>query len=75
MGANVVPLAARGVPAIVAISAVRQALWSAPIPVYVLGRPNRCISCHHEAFWVGRITAECGSCGRPLPIVDQRRPM
>ncbi|WP_432769779.1 MAG: hypothetical protein HEQ22_03265 [Sphingopyxis sp.] len=43
------------------------------IPVYAIGRANRCPDCHSEAFTVGRITAECGGCGLPLPIVSFRR--
>lgn len=43
------------------------------VPVFALGRPNRCPDCHGEAFTVGRITAECGGCGMPLPIVSFRR--
>lgn len=43
------------------------------IPVFVAGRVNRCPDCHSEAFTVGRITAECGGCGLPLPIVSFRR--
>lgn len=43
------------------------------IPVYAVGRVNRCPDCHGEAFTVGRITAECGGCGLPLPVVSFRR--
>lgn len=45
----------------------------AAIPVYAIDRPNRCPDCHGEAFFVGRVTAECGGCGMPLPIVSFRR--
>lgn len=55
----------------------RRAAIAAPrrpaIPVFVAGRVNRCPDCHSEAFTVGRITAECGGCGLPLPIVSFRR--
>lgn len=43
------------------------------IPVYVIERTNRCPDCHGEAFFVGRVTAECGGCGMPLPLVTMRR--
>jgi len=43
------------------------------VPVFVLGRANRCPDCHGEAFTVRRITAECAGCGLPLAIVDLRR--
>lgn len=58
------------------VDARAAAIAAAPrpaMPVYVPGRVNRCVECHHEAFWVGRITAECGSCGRPLPVDQLRR--
>ncbi|MBU7589228.1 MAG: hypothetical protein KAF42_08455 [Sphingopyxis terrae] len=45
------------------------------IPVFVIGRANRCPDCHGEAFAVGRITAECCGCGLPLAIVASRRIM
>jgi hypothetical protein len=43
------------------------------IPVFAIGRANRCPDCHSEAFTVGRVTAECGGCGLPLAIVELRR--
>ncbi|ALJ14239.1 hypothetical protein [Sphingopyxis macrogoltabida] len=43
------------------------------VPVYALERANRCPDCHGEAFFVGRVTAECAGCGLPLAIVDLRR--
>lgn len=43
------------------------------LPVFVIGRPNRCPDCNGEAFAVGRITAECSGCGLPLALVEQRR--
>lgn len=46
---------------------------SVAIPVFVVGRSNRCPDCHSEAFTVGRITADCGGCGLPLAIVNLRR--
>lgn len=45
------------------------------VPVFVIGRANRCPDCHGEAFAVGRITAECCGCGLPLAIVASRRIM
>lgn len=43
------------------------------VPVFAIGRANRCPDCHSEAFTVGRITAECCGCDLPLPIVSFRR--
>jgi hypothetical protein len=48
---------------------------NAAVPVFVLGRANRCPDCHGEAFTVGRVTAECAGCGLPLAIVHSRRIM
>ncbi len=45
------------------------------VPVFVLGRANRCPDCHGEAFVVGRITAECAGCGLPMAIAHSRRLM
>lgn len=41
---------------------------------YYPGLANRCPLCGHTAFNVGRITAECGACGSPLPISPSRNP-
>lgn len=45
------------------------------VPVFVLGRANRCPDCLGKAFTVGRITAECAGWGLPLAIVHSRRIM
>lgn len=89
MGARVVPIARRIVPPLPTpevathmrlraggLAAVaRDMPRNAPIPVFVIGRANRCPDCHSEAFAVGRITAECCGCGLPLAIVASRRIM
>lgn len=43
------------------------------IPVYAIERANRCPDCHGEAFFVGRVTAECAGCGLPMALVELRR--
>ena len=55
------------------VAAVVPAARRPAIPVYAIDRPNRCPDCHGEAFFVGRVTAECGGCGMPLPVVSLRR--
>lgn len=40
---------------------------------YQLGDANRCPHCFGTAFIVGRVTAECGACGNPLPIAPSRK--
>lgn len=42
---------------------------------YQLTGTNRCPHCSGTAFHVGRVTAECGACGNPLPIGPTRKPM
>lgn len=61
----VVPATARPIP-----PGPSVALGSAYYP----GLANRCPLCGHTAFNVGRITAECGACGSPLPISPSRNP-
>ena len=39
---------------------------------YHVGGANRCPHCGGTAFFVGRVTAECGHCGNPLPIAPAR---
>lgn len=39
---------------------------------YHSGAANRCPLCAGTAFFVGRITAECGACGNPLPLAPAR---
>lgn len=41
---------------------------------YQRGGANRCPHCSATAFHVGRIVAECASCGNPLPIAPDRKP-
>ena len=40
-------------------------------PVYYEGEVNICPSCGHKAFTVGRATAECAKCGRPMPLAHR----
>ena len=40
---------------------------------YQVGGVNRCPHCSGTAFNVGRVTAECGACGNPLPIAPTRQ--
>ncbi|MBD3746697.1 MAG: hypothetical protein IE932_10860 [Sphingopyxis terrae] len=86
MGARIVPLHAALSDVSRALQAAGQQLRAAglfpaaeerrpAIPVFVIGRANRCPDCHGEAFAVGRITAECCGCGLPLAIVASRRIM
>lgn len=41
---------------------------------YQRGGANRCPHCSATAFHVGRVTAECASCGNALPIAPDRKP-
>jgi hypothetical protein len=89
MGARVVPIARRFVPLppptgevtpvrlrAGGLAAVTSDMpHNSAVPVFVLGRANRCPDCHGEAFAVGRVTADCAGCGLPLAIVDIRRIM
>lgn len=73
MSARVVPIATARQPGRSARPAAMALAGRLAIPAYVPGRVNRCVQCHHEAFHVGRLTAECGRCGLPLPVDQLRR--
>lgn len=40
-------------------------------PAYYEGETNICASCGHKAFRVGRATAECAKCGRPMLLAHR----
>jgi uncharacterized protein (DUF983 family) len=37
---------------------------------YHEGETNRCPQCGNKGWHVGRVTAECGHCGHPLPLAQ-----
>ena len=37
---------------------------------YHEGETNRCPQCGGKGWIVGRLTAECGHCGHPLPLAQ-----
>lgn len=37
---------------------------------YHEGEVNRCPQCGGKGWHVGRVTAECGHCGHPLPLAQ-----
>jgi hypothetical protein len=43
-------------------------------PLFVAGRVNACPACNKRSWHVGRITAECASCGTVLPISQAFQP-
>jgi len=43
------------------------------VALYYPGEPNRCQSCGNGGFEVGRSTAECTNCGRPMPLAHSDR--
>lgn len=43
------------------------------VMLYYPGEPNRCQSCGNGGFEVGRTSATCSNCGRPMPLAHRDR--
>lgn len=43
------------------------------VPCYYPGEPHRCQTCGNGGFNVGRTTAECSNCGRPMLLAHRER--
>lgn len=43
------------------------------LPTYREGEHLRCPQCSGTQWHIGRVTAECASCGNPIPLAHRNR--